>query len=348
MAVRRDRGGVDPARPLDLLLLQTFHAVVRAGTMRAAAAALHVSQPAVTARMREFERRIGTPLFERAGRRLLPSPAGRLLLEHGKRVLAEEAALRERIDRLVHEEHGTLRLATIDAVSIYVLPQIYLEFRARHPGIDLRVRVADSRQVLQALRDRDVDVGVLALPHTYPQSELHADVEVTPIYRDRMVCVAAPEHPLAAQRRCPIAQIARYPLVLYDPGSITRAILDAEFASHGLAPIAVMETTSPEAMKRLAQVGVGIAVLPEALVAQDVAAGLLRRLETPDARFERTLATAVLRGRDPGGPASRFLELVYARWRPLPAPPAPPETKRRPGSPGRLVARETSRRRQLR
>jgi DNA-binding transcriptional LysR family regulator len=342
---------LEPARPLDLLLLQTFLTVVRAGTMRAAAAALHVSQRAVTARMREFERRIGTPLFERAGRRMVPTAAGRLLLQHGKPVLAEEAALRERIDRLVHEEQGTLRLATIDAVSIYVLPEIYLEFRARHPGIDLRVRVADSRQVLQALRDREVDVGVLALPPTDLQSDVHAEVEMVPIYRDRMVCVAAPGHPLAAKRRCTIVQVAASPLVLYDPGSITRAILDAEFAAHGLAPTGVMETASPEAMKRLAQVGVGIAILPEALVAQDVAAGLLRRLETPDARFERTLATAVLRGRHPEGPVGRFLDLVYARWQPLRQPPAPPETPRRPGSrrsPGRLGSKRTPRRRQLR
>ncbi|MFQ5601180.1 MAG: LysR family transcriptional regulator [Candidatus Krumholzibacteriia bacterium] len=304
---------------MNLELVKTFVAVLRLGGMRRAAESLHVTQPAVSARIRQLENQLGVRLFERVGRRLVPTESGRLLAQDCGTLLAAEEALLQRLEQLRTLRSGTLHLSTIDAASIYVLPEVYLEFRQAFPGIDLNVQVVETRKVLAAVRDLDVEIGFLALPVSHPQMELHPGVEVVPIYEDRMVCVASPTHPLASRRSLRLASIAAHPLVLYDRGSTTRALLDTVFSARGLTPNVAMETASPEAMKRLAEVGVGIAILPEAQVRAEIADGRLRRLVPRDARFKRRLGSAVRAGRQLGKAAQRFLDLVYRRWPPLAA-----------------------------
>ena len=296
---------------MEIELLRTFLTVVTHGGLRRAAASLHRTQPALSARMRELERRLGVELFERVGRRLELTPAGRVLAAEAPAALAAHAALVERVQAQDSAERGRLRLATIDAASIYVLPPIYRDFRAAHPGVQLVVQVVDSRRVAASVRSREAEVGVLALPLR------GADLDIVPIFEERLVGVAAPGHRLAAKGNLRLARLAAEPLVLYGTGSTTRAMLDAGFAAVGVQPHVAMETASPEAMKRLAEAGVGITILPQALVRYEVAAGRLVQLDIRDARFERRLATVVLRGRPLSPAAARFLALVHARLPPL-------------------------------
>lgn len=298
---------------MDLELVRTFRTVVRQGGMRRAALTLHVTQPAVSARIRELERRLDAPLFERVGRNLHLTEAGRLFLDESAALLDAADALEQRLAQLRGLEHGTLRLATIDAVSIYVLPEVYLEFMHAYPQIDFRVQVVDSRRVARSVLDLEVDLGFLALPGH--QASMPAELQVDPLHTERLVCVARPDHPLATRRRLDLATFAAQPLVLYARGSNTRAALDAAFDAHRVRPNVVMETGSPEAMKRLAEVGVGIAILPDTLVRGEIDAGRLCRLRPAETRFQRTLAAVRRRGRVVGPATERFLELVHRRWR---------------------------------
>lgn len=300
---------------MDPELLRTFLAIVQAGGVRRAADALHVSQPAVSARLRELEERLGVPLFERVGRRLVLTAAGRHLAAAGPAWLAGGAALTRDVESAGRSERGTLRLATIDAASIYVLPPVYLEFRRAHPQIQLVVQVVDSRGVLGAVRDLEVDVGVLALPASHP------DIDIAPFFSEEFVCVARAGHPLAGRSAVSLAVAAREPLVLYARGSTTRRTLDAVFAAHGVTPNVAMETASPEAMKRLAEVGVGLALVPERVVGDELERGRLGRVRIRDATFTRHLATAVHRQRELSPAARRFLGYLHARYPRLAVPP---------------------------
>lgn len=299
---------------MDLELLATFLAVARSGGLRRAAPGLHRTQPALSARLRQLERQLECPLFERVGRRLVLTPAGRLVADEAPALLAGYDALLQKVRELGAVERATLRLATIDAASIYVLPEIYRDFRAAHPQVQLVVQVVDSRRVLAAVQSLEADVGVLVLPASHP------DVEATAVYEERLVVVAGPGHPLA-DGRSPVglADVAAHPLVLYGRGSTTRSLLDAVFERRRLVPEVAMETASPEAMKRLAEVGVGLTIVPEALARDEVAAGRLVRIEVSDAVFTRRLGTAVRRARVLAGTAERFLELLHRRYPPLDA-----------------------------
>jgi len=308
---------------VDPELVETFLAIVREGGMRRAAAALHLSQPAVSARLRELERRIEARLFERVGRRLELTETGRLLASEWPGLAAAQHALLRRVREQAGIERRTLRLATTDAASIYVLPEVYLEYRERHPSVQLTVQVVDSRHVLDAVAAREVDLGVVTLPATHPE------IEVAPVFEEELVCVADGTRAPAKRGALRLADLAAEPLVLYPRGSTTRGLLDAVFAAHGVTPNVVMETASPEAMQRLAEVGVGTSILPEPLVRSAIAAGRLRHVRLRDARFERRLATAVRRGRELPEAARWFLEIVHRRYPPLaaaPPPAGPPES----------------------
>lgn len=296
---------------MDLELVRTFLAVVERGGVRRAATHLHRTQPAVSARLRELQKQVGTPLFARAGRRLELTVAGEVLAQEAPALLAAEAALEERVQDAAARGRARLRLATIDAASIYVLPALYGEFRVQAPHVQLLVQVVESRRVVELVVGREAEIGVLALPAA------HHELQILPVFEEELVCVAAAHHPLAGRRAHPLRALAAYPLVLYAHGSNTRAVLDAVFDAHGIVPDVAMETASPEAMKHLAQAGVGICIIPEALVRDDVAANRLSRLRTSDARFLRRLGTAVHRTR-PLSPAGRdFLALVHRRYPPL-------------------------------
>jgi len=296
---------------VDLELLRTFVAVVERGGVRRAATHLHRTQPAISARLRELQRQAGTPLFARAGRRLELTAAGEILAQEAPALLAAEAALAERVQDAAAGGRTRLRLATIDAASIYVLPELYGIFRTQSPSVQLLVQVVESRRVIELVAGRDAEIGVLALPAAHP------DLQVVPVFEEELVCVASAAHPLAARRTHKLRAVAAYPLVLYAHGSNTRAVLDTVFEAHGIVPDVAMETASPEAMKRLAEAGVGISIIPEALVHGDVTAGRLCRLRTSDARFIRRLGTVVHRTRALSPLAREFLALVHRRYPPL-------------------------------
>ena len=294
--------------------MSTFLAVVRNGSMRRAAVGLHVTQPAVSARIRELERRLEVRLFERHGRALIPTEAGRIVATEATALVGAAEALHRRLAELQSGAAGTLRIATLDAASIYVLPSTYLEYRRDAPRVQLTVQVVDSRRVLGLVADLEVDVGVLALPASHPE------VTLRPFFRDELACIAAPGHALAQSNRVRLRDLTSQPLVLYGRGSTTRAVLDAMFQSQGLVPNVAMETASPEAMKRLVEVGVGLAIVPRALVRDEVAAGRLVEIVVADARFTRTLAVALRRGRRLPPAAQRFVALLEARFPSLAAP----------------------------
>src|SRR5262245_54409468 len=222
------------------VLLQTFLAVVRAGGMRRAATGLHVSQPAVSARIRELESRLGVRLLTRLGRGIELTAAGRLLAEEAPALLAAHTSLVERLQAVDTAARATLRIATIDAASVYVLPPVYLDYRALHPDVTLIVQVVDSRHVAAAVRAAEADVGVATLPVR------DAELDCVPIFEEELVCVApSPAAGSAPGAGTPLSDVAAHPLILYPRGSTTRALLDAEFASRGIDPNVVMETASP-------------------------------------------------------------------------------------------------------
>ena len=146
---------------MTLRQLEVFLAIARVHSYRQAAEALHTSQPALSQHIRELEAELGVRLFDRLSRGVVLTEAGGLLEERAKRVFATLTDVREVLGELQGLQRGSLLIGASTTPGIYVLPAVIGEFRRRHPGINLRLRIANSRVIEEAIRAHEVDLGVV-------------------------------------------------------------------------------------------------------------------------------------------------------------------------------------------
>lgn len=151
-------------RDLRLDQLHSFRQVVALGSFSAAAERLGLSQPAVSLQIRELERRLGTALIERVGRRAQPTAAGSELLDHAGRIEAAVAAAREAMARHATGAMGRVRIGTGATACIFLLPPLLRELRQRHPTLEITVSTGNTSDIVKAIEDNLIDIGLVSLP----------------------------------------------------------------------------------------------------------------------------------------------------------------------------------------
>jgi DNA-binding transcriptional LysR family regulator len=258
------------------------------GSFTAAAKDHYVTQPAVSIQLRKLQKELGTRLFEVQGRRVRFTRAGEIVLEYALRFSDLERELQRELDDLEGLRKGRVLLGTIDAASIYVLPDVYSHFQHRYPGIDIHLEVAPTVPLLRKLRDNELDFVVGTLP-----GDERDDLERFSVYEEPLVVIAPPRHPLAMRRRVTASDLARHPFITFHGESITRRIIERVLIDKGVTPKISMEIDSPEAIKNLVSSGMGLAILPERAVHDEVAKGQVTIVRINDLAFKRTLGLFV-------------------------------------------------------
>jgi len=295
---------------VELRAVRYFVAVADAGSFRGAAARVGVSQPAVSQSVAGLEEELGERLFDRVGREIALTPAGHALLESARRVVDDFDALPALLDPGDGPVRGRLEIGTTDAASIYVLPKVYRAFRRRHPQVELSVRVEGTESLLSQLGEGGLELAIV----TVSAGTLHAEVPpgftVEPLYREALEFIVSGRHPLAGRRTVKLAELARTALITFKEASVTRQAVDARFLEEGLAPHVAMEMSSPEAIKKLVEVGLGASVLPTRSVAAEVRSGSLAILPVAGRKLDRVLGVVRDARRTPSRAASAFLELA--------------------------------------
>lgn len=293
---------------MDIRSLRYFLSVVHTGSVSAAAAEHFVTQPAVSLQLRKLETSVGQKLFTRRGRKLAPTAAGLALAARAEEVVGSMDALDAELRGLNQLEHGHLRMGNTDAASVYVLPEVYRAFHRAYPGVRIEITIGDTRHLLDALSAGRIELATVTLPVE------GSGLDVQPIYREDLVPVAHSGHPLASKRRVSLHDLAEEGIIAYPSGSTTRRMIDAVFDAHRVAVRARMEISSPEAMKRLAQAGLGVAILPRPVVATEIRRRALKVITLAAVRFEREIGI-VHRGEESLSPAARvFLQMVEKRF----------------------------------
>ncbi len=285
------------APALTLRQLGVFVAVARAGSTRAAADRVARSQSAASSALAELEATLGVKLFDRVGRRLTLNAQGRALLPRAVNLLEQAAEIGQLFGAA---DQGALRVAASFTVGEYLLPPLIAGWKRAHPGTRLRLDIANTRAVLDAVAALEVDVGFIEGARTHP------DLDVAHWRDDELVVVAAAGHPMAG-RRVERAWLRAAPWILREPGSGTREAAD-RWLVPGLGRLRIeMELGSNEAVKRAVAAGQGVGLLSVHAVEEAVAAGVLTRLQTPLPRMHRSLAIVTHRERQPGRALAGFL-----------------------------------------
>lgn len=251
---------------MTLRQLEVFLAIVRARSYRQAAEALHASQPALSQHIRELEGELGVRLFDRLTRGVILTEAGRLLEERAKRVFATLTDVRDVLGELQGLQRGSLLVGASTTPGIYVLPAIIGAFRRRHPGIDLQLRIANSRAIEDAIRAHDVDLGVVGGHGLAPGEECLAAG-----LADELVLIVSPRHRWAGRREVVPAELTDEPLLVREEGSATRRVTERALDQAGIRRRVSMELGHTEAIKQAVMAGLGVAFVSVHAVRGEVA-----------------------------------------------------------------------------
>jgi DNA-binding transcriptional LysR family regulator len=249
---------------MDLRQLDMFRAVAEEASFTRAAERLHVSQSAVSRQVKLLEDELGGALLQRGSRKVTVTDSGELLLRATNRLRKDIDEVLAQITETHHLHRGTLVLAGGMTVCMYVLPRLLKAFKREYDGIDLRVASGSAEEVIALLRSHEVDLALLTLPI------VARDLEVRPVLKEEMVLVAAPSHPLCQKRFVEPAELGGVPLIVYEPGSNTRAVIDAFFREEGIPMEIAMETENVEIIKAMVAAGIGVTLIPYTAVAREL------------------------------------------------------------------------------
>ncbi len=284
--------------------LRAFCQTVRLGSVSRASEALFVSQPAVTQQLQALERELGVVLFERSGRRLVPSREGQLLYEMAQPLVESidglEASFRDKVRGL---DAGELNIAANSSTILYLLPKIVERFRQRHPTVRLTLHNAISADGTDLLRSDAADLAVGSM------MDVPADLSYAPVYRFQQVLIAPPDHPLTARKRITLEALSPYPLVLPPRRQITWRLVDLVFQQHRVPYTVALEVGGWEVIKQYVAMGMGISIVP-ALCLNDGDRDKLA-IRTMDDYFPaRSYGVVVRKGKFLSPQARAFVELI--------------------------------------
>lgn len=243
-------------RRISLPALRCFVAVVEGGSLSRAAERLGLSQPTVSVALAGLERACGTLLLHRRPRLIL-TDAGRDLLVRARLVLGRMQELESSVAAFSALRRGSLTIGI--SSPAFAMPMIAALLRD-HSGIDVRTRLGNTAALIAALTACEIEVAVMTMIHP-PES-----LTCTKIAEQRLVA-CLPRGP--SQRRITLAKLAQGPLILREPGSMTRAMLEAALLAQGLTAKVVLEVGSREAAREAVAAGIGVGVVLDGEVGED-------------------------------------------------------------------------------
>lgn len=234
--------------------LEVFACVARRLSFTRAAEELSLSQPTVSAQIRQLGEEIGLPLFEQIGKTVTLTEAGRELLAASDAVFDTWSRFEMTVSDLRGLKRGRLALACVTTAK-YFFPAILGPFCKRHPEIDVRLEIANRESVVERLRANRDDAYIMTLP---PRD---LDVECIPFRENQLVVVAAADHRLVGRPRIPLARLKEDRFIQREAGSGTRLQAQEHFDARGFTPNVRMELGGNEAIKHAVAAGLGISVL---------------------------------------------------------------------------------------
>jgi DNA-binding transcriptional LysR family regulator len=265
---------------MDVPRLEAFLEVARLGSMRAASRSLHLGQPALSARISTLEDELGARVFERTKRGVRLTPAGHALLPHAERVLEAVAAGRTAVSQVEQGDEGDLAIAAASAINASLVPELVARFRRYHPGVHLYVHTGSAERVAELVAFGSAQIGLVR-----QSTDAHdARLQATPLYGERLLLTARPDHPFVVQGPIELARLTDATLILFDRTSDDHELARTTLREAGISPYGVIEVDSVDTARRLVARGLGVAWLPSTAIELDAEGSHLTAVEVVDTR----------------------------------------------------------------
>ncbi len=272
---------------MDFEALRAFVAIAETGSFTRAAAQIYLTQPAVSKRIGTLEAELGTRLFDRIGRGIHLTEAGRTLLVRAQTILSQVEDAKRSLPAQSGPVSGELSMATSHHVGLHRLPTVLKRFREAYPAVSLDLHFMDSEVACAAIQQGQLELAVVTLP---PRD--YANIERVRVWDDPLEIVVGRSHPLARRTRIKPTNLVEYPAILPGPGTYTREIVLA-----ALAPIrhelnVAMSTNYLEVLRMLAGIGLGWSALPRTMIDDE-----LKVVHIDRVRIRRELGIVLHRAR---------------------------------------------------
>lgn len=291
---------------MQLESLKMFCDVVETGSFSRAAQLNHVTQSAVSQQIRSLEERYGKRLLERTRGSIQVTPAGEILYQVSKEIVQRYQEMEGRLQALAKVVAGTVRVATVHSIGLYELSGPMKRYLKAYPHVHVHLEYSRSSKIYEDALKGNIDLGVVAYPARRPQ------ITVVPFREDRLVLVCPPGHPLSRHRRVSIKKLAGQPMVGYERDIPTRKETDRLLRRYGVEVRYVMELDNVETIKRVVEIGSGLAILPEPAIRSEVKNRTLAAVHLSDEAFMRPLGIIHRQGKHFSPATEKFIEFLRA------------------------------------
>ncbi|MCZ8512026.1 LysR family transcriptional regulator [Paenibacillus filicis] len=290
---------------MNLHALRLFYTVAQAGSVTRAAEELLISQPAVTAQIRNLEKELGLPLFETQGRGIRLSAAGDVLQAYAERLFSLEARMEQAMADYRTGTAGRLRLTATSLPAGRLLPRWMAEFKTRHPALELVLDTAGSAEAVERLLRHEADIAFIGGGSPLP-SEIAQEV----LFEDPFLFIVPAGHPFAGAT-VTMDRMLTIPFVMREQGSSAREMLFAYCRTKGMAPPRVgLEFNGMNETIRAVAAGYGAALMSTLEAVDYLMRGEVARVDVADVRFSHPIRICTLAEGPLGPAAAPFLSFV--------------------------------------
>lgn len=289
---------------MEMTQLEFFLQVIAEGSFSKAADAVGRTQPAVSIAIRRLEEEVGAPLFDRSQKSPTLTEAGLAIQDYAQRILTLRDQARGSVAELRELKRGLVRVGANESTSLYLLPQVILSFREKHPDVKVEIYRHVSERLPREVLERNVDFAVLAF------EPVDRDLESFCVLRDELSLILNPEHPLAKSEEVTVEDLGRESFLAHNVRTASRNKVVEVFAEHHTPLNITLELATVETIKRFVQLNVGLAFVPHMCVQEELERGTLATVPVKGLTYARTLWATHRRNATHSHAAAAFLAVL--------------------------------------
>ncbi|MCK4742768.1 MAG: LysR family transcriptional regulator [Sulfuriflexus sp.] len=246
---------------MDIAGLQAFVSVSENASFSAAADALHLTQPAVSKRIASLEAELNNRLFDRLGRKIQLTEAGRALLPRAQNIINEVQDSQRAISNLSSSVTGQLHIGTSHHIGLHRLPPVLRNYNQSFPDVELDMQFLDSELACKAVLHGELELGIVTLPpdNTDP-------LTLIPLWNDPLHIVTSKDHPLTTETNIQLQSLADHPAILPARGTFTREVIEEMLQPADIKLQVRLSTNYLETIRMMVEIGLGWSVLPETMI----------------------------------------------------------------------------------
>lgn len=280
--------------------LETLVAISKTMSFRKAGELLNLTQPAVSAQIKNLEEEFRTVLVDR-NQPVTLTDSGLIFLEHAERILQTVEDLKQKLDDLNHTPQGHITLGTTTSIAVQILPRVLSYFQNQYPLIKITIHSMTSSQIMTSVENGSLDIGIGYL------FDKHPALDTSILYYDTFELVVSPKHPMAGLRHTTVDALKDIPFVMLSPETAGRRFVDQVFRDYKIEPPVVMELSSSEEVKRMVELNLGAAIISKLSFANELRLGTLKMIQVNELELTHPIGVITKAGKYTSSAMQQFL-----------------------------------------